>query len=430
MGSPTSAALSPVTPNVSFTSISMDPLSGVASVLAIAGAAKVVLRSIERLRTSVRAPEAIDALIHEVQALRALLRDAGEGQELLKQASLRLISLEVVDALKVTRNSAIAFYLVQAGRKLDELDEIINKKLMKGSWKGISRSKHIRLQWLRNQSRVEVLQTQLRSINNNLTTCLTAMAISGQVHLQISVQEVAQVTDKISGDRTQLNSAICSKLSVHGEQLSQLSKQILQLQTSNENQQSAPARVEESRGSWISGKEQTDNTDIASYTACGLEGAVKVKTSINNLDRYSRSSTCCCYPRRRIQISNALSFLIGSMCISYSGGQISQPCEQCHCRTKLPISLNIIYYFPRWILARAVSAFLSFDPAGSPSVALQMPRIRPDTSKIFHLATAGDIGGMQSMFERGLASPNDVSDTFGYSVLHVSVSHDNTTTIY
>ena len=60
----------------------MEPLSGVASVLAIAGAANVVLRSIERLRTSIRAPEAIDALIYEVQALRALLRDATETGEL------------------------------------------------------------------------------------------------------------------------------------------------------------------------------------------------------------------------------------------------------------------------------------------------------------------------------------------------------------
>ena len=408
----------------------MDPLSGVASILAIAGAANVVLRSIERIRTSVRAPEAIEALVHEVQALRALLSDAGEVQGLLKQVSLLLNSLEVVDPAKVTRNSAIAFYLVQAGRKLDELDEVINKKLIKGSWKGTSRSKRIRLQWLRYQSHVEVLQTELRSINNGLTTCLTTMAISGQVQLQISVQEVAQATDKISGDRTQLNNAICSRLSVQEDQLLQLSKQISQLQKSNENQQSTAKRVEESRGGLILGKEKTDNTDIARYTACGLEGAVKVKTSINNLVRYSTSSKCCCYPRRRVQISNALSFLIGSVCISYLGGQISQPCEQSLCRTKLPIRLNINYYFPRWFLAMVVNIFLSFDPAGSPSVSLQIPRIRPDTSKIFHLATAGDIEGMKSMFERGLASPNDVSYTFGYSVLHVSVCHNNTTAIH
>lgn len=408
----------------------MEPLSGIASVLAIAGTANVVLRSIERLRTSIRAPEAIDALVYEVQALRALLRDVSEAHELLKQASLRLNSLEVVDPLKVTRNSAIAFYLVQAGRKLDELDEIINKKSTKGSWNGSSRSKRVRLQWLRNQSHVEILQTHLRSINNNLTTCLTAMAISGQLHLQVSVQEVAQVTDKISGDRNRLNSAICSRLSVQGDQLSQLSKQILQTRTSNKKQQSTPAQDEELGGSLIPGTEQIDNTGITRYTACSLEGAIKVKTSNNNLDQYSRSSTCRCYPRRRIHITNVLSSLIGSMCITWLGGPISRPCEQCRCRAKLPVTFNMSYYFPRWLLAMVVNVFLSFDRAGSPSVSLQMPRIRPDTSKIFHLATAGDIGGMQSMFERGLASPNDVSYTFGYSVLHVGISHNQTTAIH
>ena len=47
--------------------------------------------------------------------------------------------------------------------------------------------------------------------------------------------------------------------------------------------------------------------------------------------------------------------------------------------------------------------------------------MRPDTCKIFHLATAGDIEGMKMMFARGLASPNDVAYTFGYSLLHVGL---------
>lgn len=329
--------------------------------------------------------------------------------------------------LKVTRNSPVVFYLAQAGRKLDELDEIINKKLLKGSWKGCSKSKQIRLQWLRNQSRVEVLQTHLRSINGNLTTCLTAVAITRQVCLQTSVQEVAQVTDNISGDVRWLNSAICSRLSLQSDQMSQLAKQILHLQMSNEKQQRRLAHVEEQRRILSSGREQIDNTGIAHYTARSSEGAVsRVKTSIESLDQHSRLNTCCCYPRRRIQITNVLSSLIGSLCISYSGGQLSRPCKQCLCRTKSPLRLKINYYFPRWLLAKVVNVFLSFDPAGSPCVSLQMPRIRPDTSKIFHLATAGDIGGMKTMFQRGLASPNDVSYTFGYSVLHVSVTHENT----
>ena len=76
-----------------------------------------------------------------------------------------------------------------------------------------------------------------------------------------------------------------------------------------------------------------------------------------------------------------------------------------------------------------MNAFLSFelmgDPWGSPYISMRIARVRPDTSKIFHLATAGDIEGMKAMFARGLASPNDVSYSFGYSVLHVSMTTPN-----
>ena len=63
----------------------MDPLSGAASVITIIGAANVLLRSIYQLRIVLKAPAAIDALIYDVRALRALLRDTEEAQELLHQ---------------------------------------------------------------------------------------------------------------------------------------------------------------------------------------------------------------------------------------------------------------------------------------------------------------------------------------------------------
>ena len=65
----------------------MDPLSGVASVMAIIGLANGVLKNVGRLRAYLRAPEEIDTLIKEVQALQALLRGITEAQELLEQAN-------------------------------------------------------------------------------------------------------------------------------------------------------------------------------------------------------------------------------------------------------------------------------------------------------------------------------------------------------
>ena len=64
--SPSKATHFPVASNAS-TLLSMELVSGIGSVLAIAGAANVVLRSMERLKTSRRAPEAIDALLMKLK---------------------------------------------------------------------------------------------------------------------------------------------------------------------------------------------------------------------------------------------------------------------------------------------------------------------------------------------------------------------------
>ena len=68
----------------------MDPLSFTASVIAVIGAATVVLNSIYQLKALLGAHEAIDALIGEVGALQALLKDSEEAQTLLEQVDLTI----------------------------------------------------------------------------------------------------------------------------------------------------------------------------------------------------------------------------------------------------------------------------------------------------------------------------------------------------
>lgn len=292
---------------------------------------------------------------------------------------------------------------------------------MKGSWKGHDRSKHIRLHWLRYQSRVKALQIDLRSINANLTTYLATTIITGQVRLQTSVQDVALVTKQISVENSRLNGVNCTRHNLQDDHLSQLSEQVLQLQTNIENEQSTRAQVKDLREISISGKEQTVKTCLGHDSEFGFDGVIDVRTSIKGLDQCNGSCTCCCHPKRRIQFTETLSSLTGSMCLSYVGGQTSRSCDQSFCKRKLHTTFKLTYYFPRWFLIKVVSVLLSFDPVGSPNMSMQMPCIRLDTSRIFYLTTAGNVEGMKLMFKRGLASPNDVSDTFGYSVLHVSI---------
>lgn len=60
---------------------------------------------------------------------------------------------------------------------------------------------------------------------------------------------------------------------------------------------------------------------------------------------------------------------------------------------------------------------LSFHHAAGPSLQLDMLRIIPDNSQCINFAVDGNIGGLKFLFDRGLASPRDVSSKRGYSLL-------------
>jgi hypothetical protein len=56
---------------------------------------------------------------------------------------------------------------------------------------------------------------------------------------------------------------------------------------------------------------------------------------------------------------------------------------------------------------------------GSLSISLQAHQLRPGWSPIFDFAGRGNIQSVRSLFDEGLASPNDVNSD-GWTVLHVS----------
>lgn len=51
------------------------------------------------------------------------------------------------------------------------------------------------------------------------------------------------------------------------------------------------------------------------------------------------------------------------------------------------------------------------------SLYLNMLRIIPDNSQCINFVVDGDINGLKFLFDRGLASPQDISSTRGYSLL-------------
>ena len=85
---------------------------------------------------------------------------------------------------------------------------------------------------------------------------------------------------------------------------------------------------------------------------------------------------------------------------------------------------QLTYYFPRWLLIRRVVMLrLTMSTLGHPAASLTVSRIVPFDAEILSAATFGDTGLLQSLLQRRVASPFEVS-LEGDSALIWAVEHD------
>lgn len=133
--------------------------------------------------------------------------------------------------------------------------------------------------------------------------------------------------------------------------------------------------------------------------------------------------SCNCHNPGHLRSPKFIESVLGSVFIGYSDiPQLTPSCSLSACkeRRRLP-ALRINYYFPQWFFSRMITTTIMYNSRDGLDIhRLRMPRIIPTASIIFNLAQTGDIEGIMSIFEKGLASPYDV-DPDGFSVLWVSV---------
>ena len=367
----------------------MEPISGIASVIAIIGAANTTIHSINRIRSLAKAPKAINGLIDEVEALRRLLSDIQQLHEPMEAHRLLLLRDSSGESSNVSpkSKSLLNIYLTQARKKLAELDELIDKNFKGASGRFHKGPRSARLVWLCSERRVNALRNDIHSISTSMTACLAMTAVTGQFRLQSYLEETTLGTREIVFSHTRTNKV--------------------------------QSGVDSPRDSQLERMDNDQDQDDWTYPSTCFPSQLSRDTSQN--ENYCKSCcACCCHKRTRIQTSSAIGNLMGSLDLTHYNGYSNLPCNEKSCQRRIQIMLNLTYHFPRWLLRCIINTYWGLDSVGCPTVALRMPRIRPDTAPIFHLAAAGDIVGMRRMFRLGLASPDDVSHAFGYSVLHVS----------
>jgi len=128
--------------------------------------------------------------------------------------------------------------------------------------------------------------------------------------------------------------------------------------------------------------------------------------------------SCICHSPQRIRSPHFLDPFCGVFFLGYTGMPVLTPaCNYSTCWRRSARIAFITYHFPNWLLGRVIS--MAIVNKLEPTVSLKMPRVVASNAEIFRLVVIGDVEGIKCLFEQGKASPNDIEQYGGTSVLQV-----------
>jgi hypothetical protein len=136
----------------------------------------------------------------------------------------------------------------------------------------------------------------------------------------------------------------------------------------------------------------------------------------------TRGCPCACHKQRRSSTPALLERIIGQIFVDYAGLPIfSQKCNIPTCTKGQSPHVRLEYWFPLgFVWSQIFHLQIVYLQNAGPQMQLNFLRRVLDSAPCIDFALFGNIDGLKDLFARGLASPRDVSNTRGYSVLRVS----------
>ena len=115
--------------------------------------------------------------------------------------------------------------------------------------------------------------------------------------------------------------------------------------------------------------------------------------------------------------------VLGRLFIDFAGLPLLKPkCDDEGCMKSQSPWISLQYWFPLGYLWSEIFRLqIAYRANLGPKVSLSTLRRVPDTALSIKYAMTGNIDGLKTLFTRGLASPEDVCSTRGYSLLRVSM---------
>ena len=148
--------------------------------------------------------------------------------------------------------------------------------------------------------------------------------------------------------------------------------------------------------------------------------SVHVPTTNDRWD-CSGDCTCICHTRTLVKTPNFFEWFLGVLFLGYTGmPRISPRCNIITCAQRSSPSTTVLYIFPAWFLARAISITMRLSCFDGPQLTLRVPRRVVGHSAIFLYSSMGDIASLKEILSQRKGSPFDIDYDTGETALMVS----------
>ena len=135
----------------------------------------------------------------------------------------------------------------------------------------------------------------------------------------------------------------------------------------------------------------------------------QAQRSLYQQRRCSPSCRCACHKRQTFTMPVLFHNVIGNLFVGYSGSPVGiRRCTEDNCLSQSSLRIDVFYLFPSWLFMRALSMTLMRSCLNEVSIALKLQRVIPVGSEIFRLTNLDDVDNLKQLFNRGLASPDDI----------------------
>ena len=132
--------------------------------------------------------------------------------------------------------------------------------------------------------------------------------------------------------------------------------------------------------------------------------------------------SCSCHSTIHYSTSTITSKVFGSLIIGVSGRIFSNPvCDSPNCRDHSHFSITVAYYFPCWLVAKAIIFQCVRLPYGHPSFGLRVRNLLPEHSPVISAIARGQALVLRSILEHRLSSPDDMEE-MAWTLLTVRAS--------